>query len=239
LTLRLALVFQDGNFVGREYFGRLTKAGFEPSLLAAVGRMSPESAERETARTGGLWQPDDLPTDRQIYRFEKPRDPALWQLVASSQIDFVVQGGIGIIGADACAAPRYGILNVHPGKLPQYRGNMCPERAILNGDPVWASAHLIDAGIDTGPTIVAREYRIDPDWIYEEFRANLYAHCSNVLIEALKMLSTSDDPLGLFLPQDAAGAAYWPPLSDAELVQVRAAFPRRSSSAGASADRIR
>jgi hypothetical protein len=55
--MRTALLFQDGNFVGREYYAQLSARGRKPDLVAAVGRMSPQSVAREIVRTGGLWNP--------------------------------------------------------------------------------------------------------------------------------------------------------------------------------------
>ena len=49
--MRTALAFQDGNFVGREYFTRLAAAGLAPDLVVAVGRMKPESMAIECERT--------------------------------------------------------------------------------------------------------------------------------------------------------------------------------------------
>lgn len=50
---RTALLFQDGNFVGREYRQRLMEAGREPDVTIAVGRMRPESIAFERERTAG------------------------------------------------------------------------------------------------------------------------------------------------------------------------------------------
>jgi hypothetical protein len=40
MTLRTALLFQAGNFVGREYLHALEAADMMPDLIASVGRMS-------------------------------------------------------------------------------------------------------------------------------------------------------------------------------------------------------
>lgn len=222
--MRTALLFQDGNFVGREYYAQLSARGRKPDLVAAVGRMSPQSVAREIARTGGLWNPPALPAEQTVHRFDSLRDPALWTLLREEGIALALQGGVGILTEAMLAVPSIGFLNVHPGRLPQYRGNMCPERAILNGDAVWATAHLIDGGIDTGPVVAAKRYVFDRKAGYHAFRANLYAHCAEVMAEAIALLESAPDPRRVAQAQPSEGAAYWPPLTDDEFAQMRQRF---------------
>ena len=64
--------------------------------------------------------------------------------------DLFVLGGAPILPAAVLELPRIGTLNAHPGLLPRYRGVDVVAHAILNGDPVGATVHFVDAGIDTG-----------------------------------------------------------------------------------------
>jgi methionyl-tRNA formyltransferase len=225
--MRTALCFQDGNFVGREYNARLVEAGRAPDLLVAVGRMKPESIAFEIERTGGQWNPPAIAPDALDARFESPADPAFAGWLRAQAVDVAIQGGIGILKGETLSAPRIGWLNVHPGKLPQYRGNACPEWAILNGDPVVATAHLIDAGIDTGPVICDAVYDVRPGWSYAEFRAHLYTHCARVLIEALIRLA--DTGHAAAMPQDETGACYRPKLPPELLASLRATLPEKAT----------
>jgi methionyl-tRNA formyltransferase len=221
--MRIALCFQDGNFVGREYFARLVEAGHAPDLVLAVGRMKPESVARERERTGGLWNPPAIPDGAIAHRFESASDPGFAARLRAEAIDVAIQGGIAILKDEALAAPLLGWVNVHPGRLPAYRGNACPEWALLNGDPVVATAHLIDAGIDTGPVICARAYEIEYGWDYAAFRAGLYRHCAAVLVDALDRLER--EGLAAAAPQPPEGAVYRPPLTPAQAGAVRNLFP--------------
>jgi len=218
MALGTALLFQDRNFVGREYLAALEAAGRRPDLVIAAGRMAEASIAREQERTGGLWQPPDIRADTNVHRFERLDDPALDRLLRDHRIDVAIQGGVGILKAPLLGAPRIGFLNVHPGRLPQYRGNSCPEWAVRHGEPVLATAHLIDDGIDTGPVICAAPYA-PPAGGYAAFRAGLYRHCAAVLVEALMRLER--DGAGAARPQDEADAHYWPPIPEADLAVVR------------------
>jgi methionyl-tRNA formyltransferase len=224
--MRTALLCQDGNFVGREYFAALLGAGLAPDRVMTVGQMKAESINIERERTGGKWDPPHIPDVAVTRRFESLADVQLKALLIEAEIDIAIQGGIGIIKSDLLSAPRVGWLNVHPGKLPEYRGNGCPEWAILNGDPVIATAHLIDEGVDTGPVVCAKAYDVATDWTYFDFRANLYRHCAEVLIDALREFDKAGaNAKTVARAQPTENAHYWLPLSQTERNAVRARFP--------------
>lgn len=228
--MRLALLYQDGNFVGREYFSALAEAGLAPEIVAPVGVMKDESIKAEIERTGGLWNPPPIPQTSVTHRFAGTSEEALGQALTENKIDVAIQGGIGILKGGLLTVPRIGWLNVHPGKLPEYRGNACPEWAVLNGDPVVATAHLIDAGIDTGPVICEGCYDFGFEISYFEFRAGLYRHCGRVLLDALGLLgSAGDNPAALLRPQRGE-ARYWPPLGSDEREAVRGMFGQKPDS---------
>lgn len=56
-----------------------------------------------------------------------------------------------------------GIINVHPGALPGYRGLYAPFWQALAKEPEFGcTVHFVDAGIDTGPVIGEARVRRDP-----------------------------------------------------------------------------
>ena len=60
------------------------------------------------------------------------------------------------------ALPR-GIINLHFSLLPAYRGAAPVQRALLDGAEVTGvTTFVIDAGMDTGPMLLAAEVPIDP-----------------------------------------------------------------------------
>ncbi len=221
--LRTALLFAEDNFVGPEYYRALRAANRRPDLLATVGHMTPSSITREIERTGGMWNPPPIPNDERVHRFADSSDTALLDLIRDSAIDIAIQGGIGILKSETLAAPGIGFVNVHPGHLPEYRGNSCPEWALYNGDPVYATAHFIDEGIDTGPVICCSRYEIRPDWNHESFRAHLYGHCAEVLLQALELIERAEPERawGIATPQPQAGARYHPPIPADKLESVQ------------------
>jgi methionyl-tRNA formyltransferase len=68
-----------------------------------------------------------------------------------------------IFKAAAIAAPKLGVLNLHSGLLPAYRGVLATFRALLNGDKeIGCTLHWIsDPTIDTGGIIGIRTIPVD------------------------------------------------------------------------------
>jgi folate-dependent phosphoribosylglycinamide formyltransferase PurN len=59
--------------------------------------------------------------------------------------------------------PRLGVLNVHPGWLPAYKGAMAYFWVLKNGsDCAGVTVHWIDEGVDTGEIIARRSFCIEP-----------------------------------------------------------------------------
>ncbi len=81
--------------------------------------------------------------------------PAAVAALTELRPDLLVLAGAPILPDAVLSSATHGTLNAHPGLLPRYRGVDVVPHAVLNGDPVGATVHFVDAGIDTGG-IVAR-----------------------------------------------------------------------------------
>ncbi len=88
-----------------------------------------------------------------------------------------------VLGAAAIGSFPQGILNAHAGDLPRYRGNACPNWAILNGeDRIGLSIHLMEAGaLDSGP-VVRKDYLAVSDATYI---ADVYAWLDKQIPQSL------------------------------------------------------
>ena len=151
--MKIALVFQAGNFVGREYYRVLCAAGIVPDWCLSIGAMSDSSIEYEKRRTGGLWNPPPIEND--VFHHDK------WEEMVNvlGHADVAIQAGCGMIGRISLALPRLGWIGVHPGRIPDYRGANCPEWAFLNGE--WTtqlSAYWLTEDLDLGPIITHGAY---------------------------------------------------------------------------------
>ena len=74
-----------------------------------------------------------------------------------------------------------GIINIHPGILPNYAGCNCVEWALLNNDPVGITAHFMDKNYDSGPIISKKHINLSLCKTYEDIRIKVY-------LETIKMM---------------------------------------------------
>ena len=77
------------------------------------------------------------------------------ELARSRMPDLVAVFGTSLLRGETLRIGRLGILNLHGGLSPDYRGSDCTFWALYNGEPekVGCTIHFIDAGIDTGRLI--------------------------------------------------------------------------------------
>lgn len=67
--------------------------------------------------------------------------------------DFLILMGGGIISEEVISAAKEGVINVHPGKIPEIRGLDAIFHSVLKEIPLTLTAHFVDKGIDTGEII--------------------------------------------------------------------------------------
>jgi methionyl-tRNA formyltransferase len=86
-------------------------------------------------------------------------------------------------------APR-GTVNVHGSVLPRYRGAAPVQWAIARGETeTGVTTMLIDAGLDTGPTLLARSTAIGPEETAPELEARLALMGGELLVETVAGLA--------------------------------------------------
>lgn len=99
-----------------------------------------------------------------------------------------------IIREQLIAIPRYGVINLHSGLLPAYRGVMATFRAMLNGDrDIGTTLHYIqDSGVDTGDIISRRTMALAADRSYLFNVLNLYSGGCQQICEAVAALDSGE-----------------------------------------------
>ena len=77
--------------------------------------------------------------------------------IADLPLDLIVFGGTRIIRGDILDHPKDGVVNSHPGLLPDCRGSASPAWSVYHDIPIGSSTHFCDNGIDTGDLLPRRE----------------------------------------------------------------------------------
>lgn len=121
--------------------------------------------------------------------------------------DVLVVAAYGLILPQAVLdVPRNGAINIHASLLPRWRGAAPIQRAILAGDQTSGiSIMQMEAGLDTGPVLLARAEPIAPDDTSESLQARLADLGRAALLDALEPVEAGT---AVAEPQDEATATY-------------------------------
>lgn len=134
-----------------------------------------------------------------IASLNQPNSTEGLDTLAANEPDLLISIRYGcILKTEALSIPPKGVLNLHSGRLPEYRGVMATFRAMLAGDEKLCSTlHWIDdSTIDTGRIISIQSHERDPAQCYLSNTIGLYpAGCAAVL-EAVGMIEAGQDPAG-------------------------------------------
>lgn len=89
---------------------------------------------------------------------------------------------------------KYGILNAHCGDLPRYRGNACPNWAIIKGDDKFAiSIHYMEPGeLDSGDIVLKRYYPITAETTITDIYLIADADIPQMFVEAITKIENNE-----------------------------------------------
>lgn len=144
-----------------------------------VVQMSPVHAE-SSAHNIPVYTPTTLKT------------PAALELINSIPADIIVVVAYGfIIPQNILEAKKYGCLNIHPSKLPKYRGAAPLQRTIINGDRESAVCVMqMDAGLDTGDIILQQDFPVSSKITFKELHDKCATIGAELLIQVLDNIET-------------------------------------------------
>ncbi len=143
------------------------------------------------------------------------KDPAEHDAFRALQLDGAVVAAYGLIlPAAILQAPRLGCFNVHASLLPRWRGAAPIQRAIMTGDSETGITIMqMDAGLDTGPTLLSAREKIGPCDTSGTLHDRLSLLGARLMVEALDGISS-----GSLTPQvqPEAGVTYAAKISKEE-----------------------
>ena len=89
---------------------------------------------------------------------DKQHPEALTALLEQWEIDLVVTSGCAIVSVDALSPARFGAINLHPSRLPDWRGANPLFWQLANSEPLLgATVHVLSERIDGGDIIAQAE----------------------------------------------------------------------------------
>ncbi len=114
--------------------------------------------------------------------------PDVIELIDHYQPDLILVFGTSLLKGSLLEKGRLGIINLHGGLSPEYRGADCTFWALYNQEPekVGCTVHYINAGIDTGhiiayvsPEIKANDDELTLFWRAVRSSTHLYTELLN------------------------------------------------------------
>ena len=119
---------------------------------------------------------------------------AIAPLLRAYDLDLVVCTAFPwLLPAEALAAPRLGVLNGHPSRLPNYRGPMPFGWQIRNGETeIGFTYHLMDVEFDTGAMYAQGAVPFTDDDDMASVWTKLVELCRELLPAALSRLAAGD-----------------------------------------------
>jgi methionyl-tRNA formyltransferase len=157
--------------------------------LAATDRTLSNRFLEDTRASSTLKNARDLPAPNSV--------DGLALLRASDPDLFVSIRYRRILKDAAIAIPRHGVLNLHSGILPDYRGVMATFWAMLHGEAeIGSTLHrIVDSGIDTGPVIrISRQPLLAGD-SYLANVLSLYQPGCDAILAAIAAIGSGDEPV--------------------------------------------
>jgi methionyl-tRNA formyltransferase len=187
-------------------FEALLDAGHEVAALVT-------QPDREKGRGRALASPPLKPVAEArgvlVLQLRRIKDPAALETLRalSPQVQVVVAYG-QMLPRALIDLPPLGTVNVHASLLPRYRGAAPIQWAIVNGEKeTGVTTMLIDEGLDTGPTLLARTTPIGPDETAADLEPRLARLGAEALLETLEGLA---ERTLAPVPQDPARATLAP-----------------------------
>jgi len=146
-----------------------------------------------------------------VHQPEKIRAPEVQELLQRYSPDFIVIIAYGqIIPARLLPIPKHGWINLHASLLPKYRGAAPINWAIVNGETrTGLTTMRIDAGMDTGDTLLEHALEIGPKETAPELASRLSEAGAPLMAETLRGLAAGKT---VPRPQDHSQATLAPTL---------------------------
>jgi methionyl-tRNA formyltransferase len=143
-----------------------------------------------------------------VHRPSNVNDPEVVQTLADHDPDLTVMAGYSqILGSDVLNLAPEGTLNLHGGKLPEYRGASTLNWMLIEGEEEGGIAVLFaDEGIDTGDIVAQEQFEIASDDTIVDVVEQTNELFPGLLLNAVDAID--DDTVGR-TPQTREEGTYW------------------------------
>ena len=185
---------------GREMLSQLINSGFVPSLI-----IEENSEGGKTERGKFEFRLGSHPLapkmQSQIEKYKIPfvevpihNDEHCIKHMEKANPDLIVFGGTRIIRGKILeyGENKGGVLNSHPGLLPECRGSASPAWSVHEGIKIGSSCHFCSSDIDAGDLVGKREIEVRKGDDYHDLCYKTSVVASNLMVEAVTAFSKNE-----------------------------------------------
>jgi len=171
---RFAYLLLKEHPYGREMLRQILSEGFVPEIIIEEdSSVGDEEREKFLDRIEG--KPIAPPIVEQAAENGIPlvtvpihKSPEVMPHLEGLDLNLIVFGGTRIIRGEILDYPSDGVINAHPGLLPECRGSASPAWSVYHDIRVGSTCHFCDNGIDTGEMLIKREVAVKKGMTYED-----------------------------------------------------------------------
>ena len=185
---------------GREMLSQLINSGFIPSLIIEENS---EGGKIEREKFEFRLGPHPLAPkmQSQIEKYKIPfvevpihNDEHCIEHIEKANPDLIVFGGTRIIRGKILeyGDNKGGVLNSHPGLLPECRGSASPAWSVHEGIKIGSSCHFCSSDIDAGDLVGKREIEVMRGDDYHDLCYKTSVVASNLMVEAVTAFSKNE-----------------------------------------------
>jgi methionyl-tRNA formyltransferase len=218
--LKMALLSAPGApFTGR-IVAALKARGITPEAIILDSKaFSEKDKQIHHQRTEGRLSPVPVDPALPLFHVDNHNDDGAASLVRDMRIDFLLNAETPrILKSAMLSATPIGVLNCHPGWLPDFRGSSCVEWALFEERPVANTIHIMTAGIDEGPIVEREVVPVEAGDSYVDIRVRVFERGIALLARNAAELCTGARTPHMFLKQ--AEGRYFKPIDPEKLAAV-------------------
>lgn len=184
----------------QDFLFRLFVENFHVSLILAANpvdlKIPPPTVRTKIRSNEGLIHPSKIAEKfGWQYVITEHNSPQTSDIIKSNNIDIAIISGSRILKKNIIDSVNIGIINFHPGLLPEVRGLDALQWALHEGHGIGVTAHLIDHRIDSGLMLLKREIPLHGDDTIFDLSQRLTDIQADMLPQALRKLSEGKEKL--------------------------------------------
>ena len=160
----------------------------EDSSLSVKNRNSIIFTFKNSSENFPLTQDVIANHDILLARVENHNDKQCEELLKRFDLDFILLGDTRVIRKNIMCIPKKGIINAHPGYLPDVKGNNPYIWAIINDLPQGCSIHFIDENVDTGDVLLREIIPPETYKSYTDLLRKINHLCADLMTKAVKQI---------------------------------------------------